>query len=65
MGASLSAGIVVLLATMGGVYQLALGPVIHAAGFFRQVEPRNNQNCQFVPELEGCESELSFTVLYI
>lgn len=55
MGSTLSIALVVLVAVVGSVYQLILAPVIHVGGVFRKVDPLNNQNCQFVPELEGCE----------
>lgn len=65
---TLAALTIVLVALAGVFYQVFVVPFVETIGLNHEIEPLNNQQCSYVPELEGCESNVllcdnSFTPL--
>lgn len=55
--------VAVLLAVLGGLYQVYLGPLLKIFGVFpsREVQQLGSRDCETIPELTGCESNASST----
>lgn len=49
-----------LTLALGVLFQVSIYPKLHYSfGIGRAVVPRNNDNCQIIPELEACEGTMT------
>lgn len=47
----------VLVALLGGVYQLRYKDLVSVVGFGRVIENAGSRDCKTIPELQACESK--------